>query len=117
MPLGTEVGLGPGDTVRWGLSSPKKGAEQPPTFWPVYCGQMTVWMKMPLKMEVDLGPGYNALDGDPAPLLKRGTAAPSFRPMSVCLLWAFVAKWSPISATAEHLLYYVMMWLHVTGTI
>jgi len=29
---------------------------------------------------------------------ERGTAAPSFLPMSI------VAKWSPISATAEHLL-------------
>jgi len=34
------------------------------------------------------------LDGDSA--AKRGTA-PNFRPMSI------VAKWSPISATAEHL--------------
>jgi len=34
MPLGTEVGLDPGDIVfRWGPSSPlQKGAEQPPQF-------------------------------------------------------------------------------------
>jgi len=30
MPLGMEVGLGPGDFVRWGpVLSPKKGAEPP----------------------------------------------------------------------------------------
>ena len=45
--------------------------------------------------ELGLGPGYIVLDGDPVPLAERGTAAPTFRPMSI------VAKWSPISATAE----------------
>jgi len=49
---------------------------------------------MPLSTEVGLGPGHIVLDGDPAAPQKRGTA-PSFRPMSI------VAKWSPISATAE----------------
>jgi len=48
---------------------------------------------MPLGKEVGLGPGHFVLDGDPAP-----TAAPShFRPMPT------VAKWSPISAAADHL--------------
>ena len=46
-------------------------------------------------MEVGLGPGNIVLDGDPAPLTESDTAAPTFRPMSI------VAKWSPISATAE----------------
>jgi len=49
---------------------------------------------MPLGTEVGLGPSDIVLDGDPAPL-EMGTAAPTFRPMSV------VAKRSPISATAE----------------
>ena len=35
MPLGTEVGLGPGDTVLDGTSSPRKGAQQPHTFRPM----------------------------------------------------------------------------------
>jgi len=35
------------------------------------------------------------LDGDPA--LPKGTQPPNFRPVSI------VAKWSPFSATAEHL--------------
>jgi len=45
--------------------------------------------------EVGLGPGHIVLelDGDLAPT-ERGTAAPTFRPMSI------VAKRSPISATA-----------------
>ena len=39
MPLGTEVGLGPGDIVRWGPSSPtERGTAAPPLFGPyVYC--------------------------------------------------------------------------------
>jgi len=34
---------------------------------------------MPLEMEVDLGPGEFVLDGDPAPLPKKGGG--DFRPM------------------------------------
>jgi len=43
---------------------------------------MAGWMKMPLGMEVDLGTGHFVLDGFPA-LRERGTAPPSFRPMSI----------------------------------
>jgi len=51
---------------------------------------------MPIGTEVGLGPGDIVLDGDPAPYpRKRGTAAPTFWPMSI------VAKQSPSSATAE----------------
>jgi len=56
-------------------------------------------IKMPLGTKTGLSPGHIVLDGDPAPP-KRGTA-PDFRPMSI------VAKQSPISATAEHLLFFV----------
>ena len=52
---------------------------------------------MPLGTEVGLGPGDIVLDGDPSPPMERGTAAPSFWPLSI------VAKRSPVSATAEHL--------------
>jgi len=40
MPLGTEVGLGPGDVVLDGDPSPRKGAQQPPPHFSarVYCG-------------------------------------------------------------------------------
>jgi len=37
---------------------------------------------MPVGMKVGLGPGHIALDGDRAPLPKRGTA-PNFRPISI----------------------------------
>jgi len=50
---------------------------------------------MPLSMKVGLGLGHIVLDGDPAP--KGAQPPPHFLPMSI------VAKWSPISATAEHL--------------
>jgi len=33
----------------------------------VYCGQTAGWIRMPLGMEVGLGPGHTLLDGDPAP--------------------------------------------------
>ena len=52
---------------------------------------------MPLGTKVVLGAGHIVLDGDPAPPEKGHT--PNFRPMSV------VAKRSPISATAELLLW------------
>jgi len=99
----------------------------------VYCGQTVGWIKMKLSVQVGLGPSHIVLDGDPPPPIfdpcllwpngwldqdatcyrgrprprrhcvrwglsspKRGTT-PNFWPMST------VAKWSPISATAEHL--------------
>jgi len=74
----------------------------------VYCGQTVGCVKMKLGMEVELGPGHIVSDGDPFhpfasfPQKGGGRAAPTFRPMFV------VAKWSPISATAEHLLSYGM---------
>jgi len=84
--------------VRWRPSSPpslQKGHSLQFSAH-VYCGQTAGWIKMELGTEVGLGPGHTVLDGDPAPP-KRDTV-PNFRPMSV------VAKRSPISATAEHLL-------------
>jgi len=62
----------------------------------VYCGQTVEWIRMPLGMDVGLGPGDIVLDGDPAP--PKRDIAPIFRLMSI------VAKRSPISATAELLL-------------
>jgi len=50
---------------------------------------------MPLGTTVGLGQGDIMLDGDPASPTERGTETPTFRPMST------VAKWSPISETAE----------------
>ena len=44
----------------------------------VYCGQTAGWMKVALGMQVGLGPGHTVLDGDPAPLPKKGHSAPTF---------------------------------------
>jgi len=49
----------------------------------MYCGQTDVWIKMPLGMEVGLGPGHIVLDGDPALPPPTGGGAPNFRPMSI----------------------------------
>jgi len=72
MPLGIEVGLGPGDFVLDADTtrpSQKKGTEPPPHFSAhVHCGQMAEWIKMALGTEVGLGSGHIVLDGDPASL-------------------------------------------------
>jgi len=44
---------------------------------------MAAWIKMPLGMEVGLGPGNFVLDGDPAPLPQKGAELPKFRPMFI----------------------------------
>ena len=54
---------------------------------------MAGWIKMPLGMEVNRGPGDVVLDGVAAPPLKEAQP-PVF---GACLLWPR----SPISATAE----------------
>jgi len=66
MPLGMEVGLGPGDFVLDGDPATQKGAGAP-DFWPMFfCGQTAGWIKMALGMEVGLSPGDFVLDRDPA---------------------------------------------------
>ena len=70
----------------------------------MYCRQKAGWIKMPLGTEVGLVPGHIVLDGEYhwtqlSPPMKRGTAAPYFRPMSIVDLW--VVKRSLNSATAE----------------
>jgi len=53
----------------------------------VYCGRQTVgWIKIPLGMEVCLGPGKIVLDGDPASPPPRN-GAPHSPHFSVRLLW------------------------------
>jgi len=52
---------------------------------------------MALGTEVGLGPGHIVLDKDPAP-------TPTFWPMSI------LTERSPISATAELLLFIVLVW-------
>jgi len=85
MPLGMEVGLGPGDFVLDGdlAPLPKKG-RSPQFSAHVYCGQTAAWIKMPLGTEVGIGPDDIVLDVHPALSPKRGRSPlPNSRPMSI----------------------------------
>jgi len=98
MPLGMAVGLCPGDSVFDGdpARPRKKGTSTPiPTQFlaHVYCDQTAGWMKTPVGIEVDLGLGHIVLNRVPAPH-ERGTAAPSFQPMSNLSIVATVAHLS-----------------------
>jgi len=73
MPLGMEVGLGPGSRpqrhiVLDGDPAPllQKGVTALQFLAHVYCGQTAGWIKMTLGKEVGLGPGHIVLDGNPA---------------------------------------------------
>ena len=66
---------------------PEKGHTHPTQFLAhVYCGQTAGCLKMPLGTEVNLGPGDVVLDVVAAPL-KRSTAPPPFRLMSIVVKW------------------------------
>jgi len=107
MPLRLEVGLVPGDFVfDWDpVTSRKKGTRTPTDFLAhVYFGQTAGWMKTPLVTEVDLGTGHIVLHMVTA-VRGKGHSSPPSRPY---LLWPR----SPISATAELLLY--VLWLYRT---
>jgi len=63
--------------VRWGpCTAPQLSAH-------ICYGQMASWIKMPLGMELGLGPGDFVLDADPAPLPRKGAKPPNFRPMFI----------------------------------
>ena len=87
MKLGVQVGLGPGHIVLDGDPAPlppKGHSVTAPILAHICYGQMAGWNQMPLRMEVGLCPGRIVLDGGPAPPPReRGTAPPSFRPMSI----------------------------------
>ena len=84
MPLGMEVGLGPGDFVFDGDPATAREKGTPTHVYAyVYCGQTAGWMKTPLGTEVDLGVGHIVLDGVPAPRERGIAAPPSFWPMSI----------------------------------
>ena len=83
MPLGMEVGLGPGYIVLDGDPAPPKRGIAPKFSVHVYCGQTAVCIRIPLCTEVGLGLGDIVLDGDPAPPLLKGHSHPNFWPMSI----------------------------------
>ena len=71
--------------VRWGPSPLLKKGRTPEFSAHVYCGQTAAWIKMPLGMEVGLGPGDFVLDEDPATSRKR--EHPPHPIFGSCLLW------------------------------
>jgi len=75
MPLGTEVGLGPGHIVLDGTLLPPKWGSSPQFSAHVCCGQTAGWIKMPLGVEVGLSSGNIVLAGDPA-LPRKGHNSP-----------------------------------------
>ena len=71
MPLGMEVGIGPGDFMFDGTQLPqKKGTSTDPILAHVYCGQTGGWIKMPL--------------GTQLPSRKRSGAPPQFSAHFYC---------------------------------
>jgi len=101
MPLGMEVGFGPGHTVLDGNPAPLPPKRGPSCQFlaHVCCGQTARWIKMPLGTKVDLGSGRIMLHGDPAPLSQKGHS-----PLTQFSANVYCGQRSPISATAEHLL-------------
>jgi len=98
MPLGTEVGLGPGHIMLDGNTAPPKKTHSPQLSASVRCDPTAGWIKMSPDTEVALGPGHRAsgsvtlasgalqigllllLDGTQFPSPKRGKASPIFGP-------------------------------------
>ena len=84
--------------MRSQLPPPKKEDTVPPISAHVRCGQMAGWIKLPLGTKVGLGPSHIVLHGDPStPQLPLQFSA-----------HVNVAKRSPISATAEHFIKYLV---------
>jgi len=70
--------------VRWGPSCPPPKGHSPHFSAHTCYGEMAGWIKMPLRRDVGLNPSNIVLDGDPAPLPKKGGKATlNFWAMSV----------------------------------
>ena len=91
--------------VRWEPSSPSTKGTQPKFLAHVCCRQMVGWTKMPLGMQVGLGPGDFVLDGDPALPPQKGWRAPNFWPMLIVAKrldgskWHLAWRWASVQAT------------------
>jgi len=70
--------------VRWGPSSPSPKGARPQFSANVRCGQRAECAKMPLGMEVGLGPGDFVFDGDPAPPRKKWHSPTQFLARVYC---------------------------------
>jgi len=89
------------------FSSPKGGGHNPQFSAHICCGQMAGWIKIPLGMEIGLGPGDFILGGDPIPPPQKGGGAPlpNFRPMSIVAKrldgsrWHLAWRWVFVHAT------------------
>jgi len=77
-----------------GSPFPKRGQSllSPQFVAHVYCSQTAGCIKMPLGMEVGLGPGHITLDGDPA-----------FPPQKKKIKWAQPSNFRPMSIVAKRL--------------
>ena len=102
MPLGMEAELGPGNIVLDGDPAPpnERGTAVPHFSAHGYYGQIAGWIRILFGMEVGLGPG-DVSDDDPAPP-PNGKGHSSHPPPLFAT--SIVAKWLPISATAELLI-------------
>ena len=106
MPLSMELGLGPGDFVRWEPRSclPKGGRLRPPPkfffrpclLWPNgWMDQDATWYSG------SLIPGHIVLEGDPAPLPKRGAEPPHPTPFSARVCCGQTAGWIKVPLDRE----------------
>ena len=82
-------------TGRWGPRSPSPKGRSPQFSANVRCDQTAGWTKMPLGMEVGLGPGDFVLDGDPAPPPQKGAEPPKFSAHVYCGQTAGLMKLVP----------------------
>jgi len=89
MPLGMEVGLGPGHIVLDGDPAPPPEKEAQPHHFSahVYYGQTVGCIRIPLGMEVGLSLGDNVLDGDSA-TPKKGYSPTQFLAHVYCVQMA-----------------------------
>ena len=70
--------------LRWGPSSSSPKGHSPQFSAHICCGQMAGWTKMPLGMEVGLGPCDCVRRGPSSPSQKRRQSPrPNFRPISI----------------------------------
>jgi len=60
------------------LPLPERGQSCPQFSAHVCCGQTAAWIKMPLCMEIGLGPGHIVLDRDTAPFPKKSWHSAQF---------------------------------------